>query len=1471
MKLTLPQQDVYFEQLLYRNDPIYNIGAKIIIEGNVVYEVFNQAYIALIEQHDAYRSIIKNSGATAEIDILPTHNSVLGYIDFSSENNAKETAESYMQETFQKAFNFDKEELLHTFVLLKVSDELYYLFSMYHHIITDGWGTSIMFQRLVKNYNELIETGTVVTEYPYSYTDFVIDDKKYAESEDFNSDKTYWKNKFQHLPERIFERIDETVHINKSKRKELFIKRSVYNKLETIAKASRCSTFHVILGILYLYFGRKHQNKDFAIGLPVLNRGKSIFKKTVGLFMGVAALRMQLNFEDTFEELILAIKQQLRQDYRHQRFPLGKLIQELNIFQDKDRLFNITLSYEKQNYADHFHGTKTSVIPMTHESERVALAVYIREFDALEDVKIDLDYNINYFDEATIHQIGNHIEELIVTICENPKEKLSDCNYLTTSVQQELLHAFNATEATYPKEETLLSFFQKQVAQNATQIAVTDGKEKYSYKELNERSNRVANYITTHFHEEGNIAPIAVLLARSADLIVTLLGILKSGHAYIPLDPEFPQERLEYIVAHSEVKCIIGTANLAHKINTKANFVTFSSIQEQNIHAQLPKINALQTAYIIYTSGSTGNPKGVSIGHQALLNFLLSIQKQPKISNEDVLFSVTTQSFDISILEFFTPLISGATVHVATKELLSNPLQILTALKNVNPSVMQATPSFYQLLFNAGWTGNKDLKVLCGGDLLSTALAEKLVTTCGEVWNMYGPTETTIWSSIKKIEKAEEASCIGKPIDNTQLYILDENLQLLPIGSTGAIYIGGDGLAQGYYKNDSLTAEKFITNPFDATQKIYETGDLGKWNAKGEIEFLGRNDYQVKIRGYRIELGEIETKLNQLNTVKEAVVIAKKSNDQEAVLIAYIVPSETKLDTAAIIQELRKELPEYMIPYTILPIERFPLTPNKKVDRKSLSQQQVQQITSDATNENLETATEITLATYFTEILELKENIGSNANFFMLGGHSLNAVKLINRIEKELQQQLSLKTIFEYPTVATLASFLDRNTTQTAISLEKAATQTEYPITTAQYGVWLASQKKEKSIAYNMPAVYKIVGEIDVELFEKAFKNSIQKHEIIRTNFIEIAGTPHQKVVSNELVEFKIDLNFSEENTIEAYIYKEFNLETDLLLRVAYVATEKTILFVTHHIIMDGWSLELLINEVITNYKKRLSESIVENDTLEFQFKDYAVWQQKVAAQTEDRNQKFWKEYLKNYEWKSTVQSNIDTDELAKAAEYKCVWDEDFLTSILEVVKAQNITLHTFLVTTFNVLVHKMYAHNDICIGTVNSGRTRSELQEQIGMFVKTVPLRTRIDSDERVKLILAKTHENLLNIDAHQDIPAEIQNDLRLDVLMALQTPSFNYENISVTPALDLVLQLTNTSYNRLPLLINFIQSEKQLSTIVHYNTTAFEAETIELLFLKYKEIITQIITNTNLTIADITTALAFEKQEVIDIDFNF
>lgn len=1463
MKLTLPQQDVYYDQLLFPQEPVYNIGAKIVIEGNIDYYILNRAYMSLINQHDAFRSIVVQNDDEAEMKVVDEFTSPLAFADFSCEASPHDAANHYMQQVFQQPFDLHSQEFLFRFILVKVSDTVHYLLSVCHHLITDGWGTSVMFQRFVKNYNELLEHGEIRTAYPFTYKDFAGDDSRYFGSKEFSEDKEYWKSRFETLPESLLEKIDKNIESNKGKRKVLVIRRALYNRLEKLAAEMGSTTFHVLLGVLYLYFGRKHRNTDVTMGLPVLNRGKAVFKRTVGLFMGISALRVKLSYDDSFKELVSNIQKQLRQDYRHQRFPVGKLAHELDVLGQRGQFFNISFSYEKQNFSDHFSGTVTTVLPMTNNAERFALSMHVREYDAARDVVIDFDYNSNYLDEDAVSRLVTHLDALLPQVCADPEASISSYDYLSAKEREQVLYRFNNTIVEHP-DTTLLSLFEEQVQLKGESVAVFSDAGSCTYKQLDDISNRIARYLAIHFQVETSL-PVAVLMPRSADLVAALLGVLKSGNAYIPLDPGFPEERLKYILEHSGAICVIGASEFSH-VAANTPFIDVKKIIDDHHKHDLPIVMPADPAYILYTSGSTGNPKGVIIRHRAFLNFLLGMQRQPGLSAKHVFFSVTTQSFDISMLEFFGPLIAGGSVYIASRELLQDPLAVISKLKEIKPGIMQATPSFYQMLCNAGWEGNRHLKILCGGDLLSESLAAFLLNNCAELWNMYGPTETTIWSTLKRVRLPKDAANIGKPIANTQIYILDQCLQPLPVGVPGEIYIGGDGLAIGYHKDAGLTAEKFIPSPFNAAHKIYKTGDLGKWNKSGEIEFLGRSDHQVKIRGFRIELGEIESKLNALPAVASSVVITKKKQAQEAFLVAYVIPANEMFNVAEVIASLRRALPEYMVPGIVIAVESFPLTPNKKIDRKLLTSREIDATASAAGYVQAQTPLQMELCRLFKEVLGWEGEIGLHDNFFSFGGHSLNAMKLVNQVQKQLHYQLALKDIFDHPTVASLAEWLSGQKHVQSNVVEVVQAQSHYPVTPSQYAIWLAVQDKYKSMAYNLFVAYEITGSIDIVRLQNAFAAVIEIYESLRTNFIEVQGVPCQKLLSFDKVNFKIDV--MPDVDVADYVNGEFNLRRDLLVKVGiFIKDDRQLLaFVSHHIVMDGWSVEVLIREVIHNYRDESASMATD-----FQFKDYTAWLLKDSAEKQATNEQFWKNYLDDYRWRPFASADSIGSANHLAGEYDFKWDKDFLSALKLAAQRHNATLHTFLITAFSVLLHKTQDENDLCIGTVNSGRTISGLHNQLGMFVKTLPLRTQVTPSQTFPQLIRSVRDDLLQLDAHQDMPADIYERLRLDVLFVLQPLSFNYEHIQLAPGVTLDLVPVPQKFHRLPLLVNFIENTNGLRCNITFDASKYAKEEVEILVLKYTKLLEQLMENTNAAIDEIDVELTLQNQPGIDIEFSF
>lgn len=1468
MKLTLPQLDVFFEQLLYPGTPIYNIGAKIEIKGEIQVESFKMAYHEMINQHDAYRSFFRQNEDEVKKYIKEGDPRLLEFVDFSKETDAVGIAEKYMQSEFLVPFNVLEDDHLYRFVLIQCNVDHYYLFSVYHHIITDGWGTSLMFQRLIRNYNDILKFDAVQNQYPYEYSTFVINDHTYEESDEWHKDKQYWAERYSSLPQVIFNRKDNKNHsFHQSERKELIVQREDYNKFIELGKKHNFSTFHGFLGLFFFYLGRINQSNDLAIGIPVLNRNTKAFKKTVGLFMGVSPLRMKLNDQDTLLELINNTKKQLMSDYRHQRYPLGKIISDLKLFNEKSKLFNITLSYEKHNYADHFEGTETTVIPLTNKSERSALAIYVREFDDNEDIKIDFDYNIDYFDDLSIEQCVRHINYLIVNIETFAAEPLNKISFLSEE-EKENLFSFNEKFSFKTEDEdfnkTFIDLFTEKALEFPDKVAIADEKFSLSYAEANMISSRIADYLL-HHHNDKKV--VAVLLNRSAYMICTLMGIMKAGKAYIPLDPEFPVSRLQYILQDSKAQLLISEENISLNL-TDIQRIFLTGILRETQESKEIKVRPEETAYIIYTSGSTGNPKGVEIGHASLLNLLQSISEKPGINVEDVLYSVTTYSFDISILEFFTPLIIGAQLYISGEKTLRDPLITIQEIQKVKPSVIQATPSFFKRLLNLGWKPDSQLKILCGGDLINNDLIKDLLASCMELWNMYGPTETTIWSSTKKIEQGTSPQNIGQPIKETSFFILDGNLNLLPLNTPGDIYIGGKGLAKGYYHNEQLSSERFVENPFIEGELMYKTGDVGQWNEKGEIIFFGRSDHQVKIKGYRIELGDIENHINTIENVEDSVVVVKELEGENH-LVAYL-KTNMQIEISSVYDKLQVKLPYYMVPQFIFQVKEFPLTPNQKIDRKFLSLKDLpsdEPVTTQVT-ENVQLMQE--LKNILQGILNCKKDIYDNDNFFELGGHSILISKLVNVVNKKFSVHLTMKDVFENPNLSALCQIILKENNINRLIL-KAPDQNLSVVTPTQRNIWLACQRKDVSPSYNMLMEFDIDGTMNVVILEKAVKQIISVTEILRTNFILKDEAVIQKIHSSEDIHFALEINeIANESeyrkVVDGYKGYYFDLGKELLLKMMILkAGEKyKILFLTHHIIFDGISTGLFIKQVVALYN---NDSIQTLQLMpEIQFKDYSYWY--YQNMDLEKNDIFWKNYTKGYQYESFLKKETLTVDSFEGNIFKIPLDQKLTEGLSDLAKEMKTTPYLLMLTSLLVFLRNISGKTDICIATVDSGRSVPQVQSLLGVFIKSILLRVEF-GEEKLSEMLRKVTGEFLEVTKYEEVSDYSFVKNNIDILFVSQSPEFNYDIISDFTDFSLENISQETTYNKFPLIINVIHELQGIHLEISYNKSLYNHHIITDFSQSYADFLKYL--STLKSDVELRYKDFFYSNNPVDIDFDF
>ncbi|RKZ79388.1 MAG: hypothetical protein DRR16_25795, partial [Candidatus Parabeggiatoa sp. nov. 3] len=903
--LSSPQQDIWFDQILHPEVPLYNIGGYVRIDGPIDQARFEKALNQIIAENDALR-IILHAGENLPTQTFVENVSInLEFHDFSKTENAHELALKWMKQEFVKPFQL-YDGLLFQFALCKASDNCYYWLMKYHHLIVDGWAASLIVQRVAATYNALA-TKQIAKQKNYAYPDFIQNDQAYLESERFVKAKRYWQEKYQKVPEPLLMRryaAQFQGKTMKSHRSTLCLQRAFYNQLIDFASKNKVSTFHVILGALYCYFVRTCNREDFTIGLPTLNRNSAAFKQTVGLFVGISPALFRFGTNLSFVELVESIRKELQKNYRHQRFPLGEINRKIERHSYQS-LFDLTLSYAKHDFDTHFNGNPARTFYLTNGFTPNALVVFIEEFHQQDDVNIYFDYNLGAFDKDEIERLKARFEFLLGEILRQHSVPIRQLQIMPDTELNKILVEFNDSATDYPRDKTIVDLFEEQVAKTPNAIAVIFENQQLTYGELNRKANQLAHHLQTLAVKPEELVGLCV--EASLEMIVGLLGILKAGGAYVPLDPHYPPERLTFMLSNAQAKVLLTQQKWLEQLPQLEQPIFCLDSDWSNI-SQLEQKNPTHIAqpnhliYVIYTSGSTGKPKGSSIYHRGFTNLVNWFVTDFKLTAEDSVLVISSFSFDLTQKNFFAPLIVGGQLHLLLQRHY-DPKSILQTVHEQKITWLNCTPSaFYPLCEpseNSTFQKLTSLRyVFLGGEpIYLTKLLPWLQSNAyqAKVVNTYGPTECTDICAVYPLDQParflEQTIPIGQPIYNAKLFILDKNIEPLPIGVIGELHIGGAGVARGYLNCPDLTAKKFIKNPFsdDPNSRLYKTGDLARYLPDGNIEYLDRIDNQVKIRGFRIELEAIETVLVQHPDVIDAVVIAREDEPGEKRLIAYVV------------------------------------------------------------------------------------------------------------------------------------------------------------------------------------------------------------------------------------------------------------------------------------------------------------------------------------------------------------------------------------------------------------------------------------------------------------------------------------------------------------------------------------------------------------------------------------------------------
>ena len=1367
----------------------YNLCQAIAIEDPVDAQVLETSLNAVIQRHEILRtSFAADNGQPYRI-IAPE-----AYIPWRTldlrQLPAKEREDAGWRAAEAQArqpFDLGQCPLLRA-LLIELAEKRHLLVLTIHQMVCDGWSLRILVDELWTWYDamgrhRLPNLPTLTNQ----YSDFVIWQRQLLNQDWLQPQIAHWRQVLQGpLPLLALpaDRPRPALESFRGARVTLNVDAKLTAALREISRQRQASLFMTLMAAFKVLLHRYSGEGDSLVGFPVANRHWGESSGTIGFFVNTLLARTTVAPQQSFNDFLAQVRAVCQSAYANQDLPFEKVVEMIAPARDLSRnpLFQALFTFHNMTVGkDGAAPPRWTPVSIDNGAAKVDLTLSLAEQD--DRLAGFFEYSTDLFDDARMERLAGHFLTLLGGIVADADRAIANLPLLSEAERRQILLQWNDTAADYPQDRCVHQLFELQAEKTPDAIAVECADRWLSYGELNRRANQLAHHLIGL-----GIGPeklVAIAVERSIDMVVGLLAILKAGGAYLPLDPNYPGERMRLMIEDSQAALLLSEKRLAAArqwefkdgVNTVYLDDHWPIIARHGDDNPNVAVKPNQLAYVIYTSGSTGLPKGVAIEHRALVNCLVAIGKQIGIAADDGWLAVTTISFDIAALELYLPLIAGARTIIASQAELHDGAALLARLSSAEVTIMQATPSLWKLLLTSDGRRKPGLKILSGGEALARPLADRLLNHSDSVWNLYGPSETTIWSTLAKVAADGQPITIGRPIANTKIYILDSRLQPTPIGVPGDLYIGGDGLARGYWHRPELTAERFIPDPFnaDGNGRLYRTGDRARYRADGEIEFLGRDDYQVKIRGHRIELGEIEAALQRHPAIKEAVIVARnRDSSDEPELIAHLVCRDAPEPAASALRQfLRRTLPDPMVPATFVFIERMPLTPNGKIDRKALPAPDGaaprRETNFTAPRNEIETA----IAQVWSEVLG-RPGIGVDDNFFDLGGHSLIATRIAARLRAQFKIEIALRKLFELPTVAALATYVEQlrhGASPTALlPILPAPRSAPLPLAFSQWRLWYLQKADADLSAYNIPAAFRIRGPLQRAALEQALNDLVARHESLRSFIVEIAGEPRQEILPSlridlpviDLTHLSVKQAVSEAKRLAAAdAVRLFDLSVAPLLRATVVKLtddDQLLIFNLHHIIADGASLGIFYRELAAFYDAAQGATAALSP-LPIHYGDYAAWQQHWLNSPAGANQlDYWRRQLADFPEDSPLPSDFPrpTTPTYQGARMAQALTGELTGALKELSRRHNVTPFMTLLATFNLLLARLSGREDLVIGSTIAGRNHPETEGLIGLFINALPLRCDLAGDPSFTALLQRVREICLDAYTHQDLPFE-------------------------------------------------------------------------------------------------------------------
>ena len=1347
--LTQPQKRIWIVENIVPETPIGNIGGIFTIHKKLNLNILKKAI-----------NLVVNDDKGFLLNIIPTENELKQYIlDSSFEDEIScsffEDEKKLMQwinQDFTKNINLYNDKL-YKIEVINLANEKTLVYLKMHHIISDGWSCNIIFKKIGEYYDDLINNQLIERKTNYSYLDYINKENEYLVSERFNKDKKYWLDKFSDIDshDKLFDSSGN--YSFKGCRDNLYFSKEENKLIREMCEKYNWSLNTFFMSILFTYIYRYLSKVNITIGTGILNRSGKKEKDIVGMFISTIPFKFKIDDNIDFLTFIESINREILKDFRHQRFPYNLLTEELNK-KNKGKfsnLYDVIFTYLNINSDYIVDGAKTEIDDCYSGYQFEPLRILVKEFD-FSDISLSFDYNINLFTIEEIKKMQRDFKTIINQIIESPNMYLKDIEILSTKEKEKIIKEFNNTKTNYPQEKTTVEIFEEQVKKNPQNIAVECKNEQLTYQELNERSNQMA-----HFLRKKGVKPsesIGLIVERSIDTIVGILGILKAGASYLPLEADYPIDRIQFMLEDSETQIILGHSSFKEKIPEGKAFIEMERLnlkdEEGNnlTHVNMPT----DTIYTIYTSGSTGNPKGSIIQHKSVIR-LVKNTNYIDIQKEDKILQLSNYAFDGSVFDIFGALLNGATLVLISKEELLSMEILGEIIEEKGISIFFITTALFNSLIDLNLSCLKNVrKILFGGERVSLKHIQKAFDTYGpgKLVHVYGPTENTVFTTYKEINELStnlNTVPIGKPIANTSVYILDENNKIVPIGVPGELCISGDGLSKGYLNHQELTKKSFIENPYEQGTKLYKTGDRVKWLPNGDVVFLERKDAQVKIRGFRIELEEIEQEIIKYPKVREAIV----NITEPSILSAYYV-SDEQLNSKEIKEYLKKKIPEFMIPTNIVAIDRMPLNINGKVDKSLLPKITVEEVKEEYIPPRNEM--EKNMSDIFCDILGQRK-IGIHSDFYELGIDSIKAIQIVSKL-KAIGVNVTVKMILNHPTICELVKYCSN--TNNDISQEVVTG--DVIMTPIQR--WLFEKNLQNTKQFNQSIMlFRSEGFIE-EIVASVFSEIIRHHDSLRMSFVNRNNKvcQYNKGIKEDFNEISIVDCFDCKSIDDLFLRKKelfnesFDLENGPLVKIKIFRTEKGdyLLVTIHHLVVDGVSWRIILEDFSKGYKDHLNGTCTK-----FQEKtnSYKEWASLLAENSSTLK------YELDY-WNNVISSARDIVPLISSHEKKGTYHDvkrmnlclpPFKTKELKFnsTKYLDMNLNEILLSALGKAFHDLIGGKSFLINLESHGREeifeQIDISRTVGWFTTIYPVSIYSNDFSNTELTLRSIKETIRGI----------------------------------------------------------------------------------------------------------------------------